>query len=69
MLKVLKSVLGFHLEWSKGQANNHHLLLLTFFSCACKLACDSIKHPCEKTTSRTEHAAGGLVLHVWTRQD
>lgn len=27
MLKVLKSVLGFHLEWSKYQANNHHLLL------------------------------------------
>lgn len=27
MLKVLKSVLGFQLEWSKCQANKHHLVL------------------------------------------
>lgn len=57
MLKVLKSVLGFHLEWSKCQANKHHVSS-TFFSRACKLACNSIKYPYKKTISRTEHVPG-----------
>lgn len=67
MFKVLKSVLGFHLEWSKCQANKHHLVLWRLSPVPVnRLAIP--QHPYEKTTSRTEHAAGGLVLHVRTGQ-
>lgn len=67
MLKVLKSVLGFHLEWSKCQANKHHLVHWRLSPVPVnRLAIP--QHPYEKTTSRTEHAAGGLVLHVRTGQ-
>lgn len=67
ILKDLTSVLGFQLVWSKLQANRDgHLLLLTFFSLACKFTCNSLKCTYGKTiTNMTGHSCCGICFHMW----
>lgn len=59
MLKVLKSVLGFHpMVQMSGKSTSS--VTRTFSSLACKSACNSIKCTYEKTINdRTEHSGWG----------
>lgn len=60
MLKVLKSVLGFHpMEQMSGKSTSS--VTRTFSSLACKSACNSIKCTYKKTINdKTEHSGWGI---------